>query len=187
MPPPPMSSGVRCPAININLIFCIMEKNIIELFAERVITELKKALAERRKNAKPDEKVDSAMVRFNVVEVLKSLGATYALAGVQVNKDYTWLRVQASKDGFYYPIDFGQRRQATKPELETLKKGIDANDFHLQEAICVAGIHEAGENEVHYSMKWDEFVTSDGEGFAFSGPVRKYHADTKSYDGPVVE
>lgn len=164
-----------------------MEKNIIELFGERVVVELKKALAERRKNAKADEKIDSAMLRFNVVEVLKSLGATYALASVQVNKDYTWLRVQASKDGFYYPIDFGQRRQATKPELETLKKSISDNEFKLAEAICVAGIHQVGENEEHYSMKWDEFITSDGEGFAFSGPVRKWHDDTKSYDGPVVE
>ena len=164
-----------------------MEKNIIELFAERVVIELRKALAERRKNAKADEKVDSAMLRFNVIEVLKSLGATYALAGVQVNKDYTWLRVQASKDGFYYPIDFGQRRQATKSELDTLKSLIDGKELNLQEAVCVAGIHQVGENEEHYSMKWDQFITGDGEGFAFSGPVRKWHDDTKSYDGPVVE
>lgn len=168
-----------------------MEKNIIELFGERVVVELKKALAERRKNAKADEKVDSAMLRFRVAEVFETLGATSVQAAVQVNKDYTWLCIQASKDGFYYPIDFGQRRQATKAELATLKDAIKKKEFDISEAICVAGIHELGENNILLSMKWDEFVTGDGEGFAFSGPVRKWHEGVNGepghYDGPVVE
>lgn len=165
-----------------------MEKNIIELFAEKVVVELEKALAERQKSD-PAEK--SAMVRFNVIEVLKTLGATYASASASVNKDYTWLRVQASKDGFYYPIDFGQRRQATRAEVETLKKeGVD-----IAEAVCVAGIFKEkdaeGVEHKRFSMKWDQFFTGDGEAFAFSGPVRKWHEpkDGKPgyYDAPVAE
>ena len=156
-----------------------MEKNIIELFGEKVITELKKALAERRKT---DDKENQAMVRFNVVEVLKKLGASYVSTGVAVNKDYTWLRIQASQDGFYYPIDFGQRRQAKKAELETLKK----EELQVLEAVCVAGIYQDEEQNFHYSMKWDQFITSDGESFAFSGPVRKYHEGV-GYDAPVAE
>lgn len=155
-----------------------MEKNIIEKFAERVVVELKKALAERKKQ---DENQRSAMVTFNVVEVLKSLGATYALAGVSVNKDYTWLRVTAAEDGFYHPIDFGQRRQATRAEIDTVAGG----DLVLKDAACVAGIYEDEEGGIHYSMKWDTLFLADGEGFAFSGPVRKYHEGV-GYDGPVV-
>ena len=162
-------------------------ENIIELFAKRVVVELKSALAERQKQAKPDEKVDSAMVRFNVIEVLKTLGATYATTRLAINKDYTWLRVEASKDGFYYPIDFGQRRQAKRAELNALDKEIKDGTLDIREAVCVAGIYQPGEGDVHYSMKWDGLVTGDGELFAFSGPVRKWHEDTKSYDGPVAE
>jgi len=156
-----------------------MEKNIIELFAERVVVELKKALAERKKQ---DGTQRSAMVTFNVVEVLKSLGATYALAGVATNKDYTWLRINASKDGFYYPIDFGQRRQATRAELDTISGG----DIAVKDAACIAGIYEDEEGGTHYSMKWDTLFLADGDAFAFSGPVRKFHSETGTYDGPVV-
>lgn len=155
-----------------------MEKNIIELFAEAVVTELKKALAERRKN-NPDE--NSAMVRFNVAEVLKTLGASFVNSSLSVHKDYAWLRVEASKNGFYYPIDFGQRRQATRAEMDTAASG----DVDVKEAICVAGIYQDEEGDNHYSMKWDSLFTKDGEGFAFSGPVRKYKEGI-GYDGPVV-
>ena len=168
-----------------------MEKNIIELFGEKVITELKKALEERRKEAKEGEVINQAMVRFRVLEVLRTLGATATEATVAINKDYAWLRVQASKEGFYFPIDFGQRRQAKRAELKTLED----SSFDITEAICVAGIYQPGEGTVKYSMKWDGLETVDPETgdlekFEFSGPVRKWHDNpdgTGYYDGPVAD
>jgi hypothetical protein len=59
------------------------------------------------------------------------------------------------------------------------------------EAVCVAGIHQVNpENLPDISMKWETLsvVNEDGEveGFKYSGAVRKYHADTNTYDAPVA-
>jgi len=157
-----------------------MEKNIVELFVEKVREELLKALAMRReRNA--DE--NSAMVRFNVVEVLQELGASRVKGAVRVVKDgYTWFTAQASHKGFYFPIDFSQRRQAKKAELEAMKT---LADVPIEEAICIAGIFVDPDGNEHFSMKWDELITADGEGVAYTGAVRKWHEETGSYDAPV--
>lgn len=161
-----------------------MEKNIIVLFSEKVVSELKAALAERQKKD-ADEK--SAMVKFNVGEVFRMLGASNVTLSLAINKDYTWLRTSASKDGFYHPLDFSQRCQATKEELEEMKKFVGKP---LDEAICVAGIYSDGE-ETRFSMKWDELKSHDEDGVEFglryTGPVRKYNPETGAYDGPVVK
>ena len=166
-----------------------MEKNIIELFLDKVFVELKKELARRKdeeSKKKPEDRkpVTSAMVRYNIVEVLHSLGASSVSANVTVDKDYTWLRIEASGDGFYHRLpSISQRKQATKAELATAK---EIANTPLADAICIAGIYEEGE-DYRISYKWDTLITGDGEGFGFTGKVRKWHEDTKTYDGPVAE
>lgn len=160
-----------------------MEKNIITLFSQKVVEELKAALAERRKE-KPDE--TSAMLKFNVAEVFRTLGAGNVTLSIAINKDYTWLRTSASKDGFYYPLDFSQRCQAKKAELDSMKEIVGKP---LDEAICVAGIYQTEEEE-RFSMKWDELKFHDEDGIEFgiryTGPVRKWNAEAQEYDGPVA-
>ena len=192
--PPPILSGVRYPHGNIHLLNTtkIMEKSITTEFMDLVIAKLKEELSNRRKE---DEKTESAMLKFNVIGVLKDLGATDVTATLDIQngkKDslpYAWLRVEACKDNFYHRIpDFSQRRQATKAEVETAKEIVGAP---VVEAVCVAGIHQVNpENLPDISMKWETLsvVNEDGEveGFKYSGAVRKYHADTNSYDAPVA-
>lgn len=156
-----------------------MEKNIIEKFVEMVVSELNKALAERRRT---DEDANTANVEFNVREVLEYLGAKNITIKTDVQKDYTWLRVHASDKGFNYPIDFGQRKQATRDEVDAMKELASA---YLDEAICTAGIYDDGES-TKFSMKWDA-VINGGEVVSFSGPVRKWNEEKQAYDGPVAE
>ena len=159
-----------------------MENTILDLFMDKVIAELRSELAHRREK---DENADSAMLKFDVFEVLRSLGATSVNGSVDVQKDYAWLRVEAKQEnGFYHRVpDFSQRRQAKKAELAEMKK---LAGEPLVEATCIAGLHIDDENTEHWSMKWETLFTSDGEGIAYSGPVRKYHADTDAYDAPVM-
>ena len=159
-----------------------MEKNIIERFVELVVVELKKALAERRQE---QEDANAANVSFNIKAVLDYLGAKGVAIQTDVQKDYTWLRVKvADKNGFDYPIDFSQRRQATRAEVEGMKD-LSGNNVYFDEAKCTAGIYDDGES-IRYSMKWDA-VINGGEVIAFSGPVRKWNDETGAYDGPVAE
>lgn len=158
-----------------------MEKTILDLFLDKVIVELRSELAARREK---DKDADSAMLKFDVFEVLRSLGAVAVTGSVDIQKDYAWLRVEAKQeDGFYHRVpDFSQRRQATKAELAEMKKLVGEP---LAEATCIAGLYQDTEGD-HFSMKWETLFTADGEGIAYSGPVRKYHADTDAYDAPVM-
>ncbi len=156
-----------------------MEKNIIRRFIELVQTELLAALAERRVS---DPEADSANVEFNVREVLEYLGAKNTTIKVDVQKDYAWLRVRTSNNGFNYPIDFAQRKQATRSEVSEAK---EMGNVYFDEAICTAGIYDDGESQ-KFSMKWDALING-GEVFAFSGPVRKWSEEKQAYDGPVAE
>lgn len=159
-----------------------MEKNIIEKFVDLVVAELKKALADRRRD---EEDANTANVQFRIKEVLSYLGAKGTDIQTDVQKDYTWLRVKAAGDnGFLYPMDFGQRRQATRSEVESMKQLAD-NNIYFDEAVCTAGIYDDGES-VRYSMKWDA-VINGGDTIAFSGPVRKWNEEKQAYDGPVAE
>lgn len=159
-----------------------MEKTILDLFLNKVIAELRSELSVRQQK---DAETTSAMLKFDVFEVLRSLGAVAVAGSVDVQKDYAWLRVEAKQeDGFYHRIpDFSQRRQATKAELAEMKKTVGVP---LAEATCVAGLYVDDENVEHWSMKWETLFTSDGEGIAYSGPVRKWNAETGAYDAPVV-
>ena len=165
-----------------------MEKSITTEFMDLVIAKLKEELANRKLE---DPKTESAMLKFNVVGVLKeNLGAGSVDATLDIQKDYAWLRVEAEKDNFFHRIpDFSQRRQATKAELESAKELVGKK---ITEAVCVAGIHQVNKEDLpDISMKWEEFKfvneeTGEEEGFKYSGAVRKYHADTNSYDAPVV-
>lgn len=170
-----------------------MGKSITTEFMDLVIAKLKEELANRRKE---DEKTESAMLKFNVIGVLKDLGATDVTATLDIqngkkdNLPYAWLRVEACKDNFYHRIpDFSQRRQATNAEVATAKEIVGAP---VVEAVCVAGIHQVNDEHLpDISMKWESLAIAneDGEveGFRYSGAVRKYHADTNSYDAPVAE
>lgn len=168
-----------------------MEKNIscfdalVEIVTSEIVAEYKRKLAE----AKEGEKVTSAWKKFNIIEVLRRhCGAERATASIRIAKNYTWLSVNASRDGFYDINDFSQRRQATAEEMKVAEELAGKS---LSEVICVGGVF-IDENQVpHLSMKWDElfYVDADGveRGFAFSGPVRHYDAETGTFDGPVVE
>lgn len=166
-----------------------MEKSITTEFMDLVIEKLKEELSNRRKE---DEKTESAMLKFNVIGVLKeNLGAGSVDASLDIQKDYAWLRVEAEKDNFFHRIpDFSQRRQATLAELETAKELVGKK---ITEAVCVAGIHQANKEDLpNISMKWEEFrfvneETGEEEGFKYSGAVRKYHEETNTYDAPVAD
>lgn len=167
-----------------------MEKNIIDLFLEKVTVELKKELQRRKAEElkkKPEDRkpVASAMVRYSILDALRSLGAKSVAATVTVNKDHTWLRTEAQgADGFFYRFpSISQRRQSTRAELAGVK---ELDNEPLIDAVCIAGIYEEGE-DYRISYKWDTLITGDGEAFAFSGKVRKWHEDTQTYDGPVAE
>lgn len=166
-----------------------MEKSITTEFMDLVIAKLREELGNRKLE---DPKTESAMLKFNVVGVLKeNLGASDVEATLDIRKDYAWLRVEAAKDNFFHRVpDFSQRRQATKAELETAKGLVGKK---VTEAVCVAGIHQVNPEDLpDISMKWETLVfadeeTGEVEGFRYSGAVRKYHADTNSYDAPVAE
>lgn len=160
-----------------------METTILDMFLMKVIAELRSELSVRRKK---DETADSAMLKFDIFQVLRALGAVEVAGKVEVNKDFAWLRVEAKQeDGFYHRLpDSGQRRQATKAELAEMKK---LAGEPLAEATCVAGLYVDDENTEHWSFKWETLFTSDGEAVAYSGPVRKYNAETGLYDAPVME
>ena len=170
-----------------------MEKSITTEFMDLVIAKLREELANRRME---DPKTESAMLKFNVIGVLKDLGATEVEASLDIqngkkdNLPYAWLRVEACKDNFFHRIpDFSQRRQATTAEVETAKGLVRVP---VIEATCVAGIHQVNKEDLpDISMKWESLVyaTEDGEieGFKYSGAVRKYHAETNTYDAPVAD
>lgn len=172
-----------------------MEKSITTEFMDLVIAKLREELANRRLE---DPKTESAMLKFNVIGVLKEqLGATAVDATLDIqngkkdNLPYAWLRVEACKDNFYHRVpDFSQRRQATKAEVESAKELVGKK---IVEAVCVAGIHQVNKEDLpDISMKWEEFAfvndeTGEVEGFKYSGAVRKYHAETNAYDAPVAE
>lgn len=165
------------------------KKNILDIFAETVNAELDKALATARANAKEGETVNAASIKFNIAEVFKALGATYVRLRVQVNKDYTWLRVETSGgDGFYHPLpSISQHKQATKDELDTVKT---LENVPILEATCTAGIAEVNDGEekvTKRSFKWDELIFDGGDIFAFTGKTRKWDAAKGAYDGPVAE
>lgn len=168
-----------------------MEQNVscfdalVEIVTNEIVAEYKRRLAE----AKEGETVTSAWKKFNIIEVLRRhCGAERANASIRIAKDYTWLSVNASRNGFYDINDFSQRRQATETEMKTAE---ELSGKPLTEAILVGGVF-IDENKVpHLSMKWDEliYVDEDGveRGFAFTGPVRHYDSATGTFDGPVVE
>ena len=170
-----------------------MEKNIIDLFFDKVVVELKKELQRRKdeesKKKEADRKpVKSAMVRYNIVDALRELGAKSVASRVTVNQDYTWLRVEVQgKDGFYHSLpSISQRKQCTKAELAGAK---EIANTPLLGATCIAGYYE---DEDRVSYKWDTLTLVDQESgeiedFAFTGKVRKWHEDTQTYDGPVAE
>lgn len=156
------------------------DKTILDLFFTRVAKELRSALSAARKK---DETTNQAMLKFRVAEVLRVLGATDVTGDIRVNKDYTFVRIEACKDGFYHAIDFGQRHQAKKAELAAMKK--QAASTSVAEAVCVAGLFEDEDGIEHPSFKWESLITDNGEAIAYTGKVRKFHADTNTYDGPV--
>lgn len=80
-------------------------------------------------------------------------------------------------------MDFGQRKQATRAEVDAMS---EMGNAYFAEAICTAGIYSDGES-TNRSMKWDAVINGDGEVISYSGPVRKWNAELGAYDGPVAE
>lgn len=160
-----------------------MEKTIINLFYDKVVEVLMSNLAAARVK---EPETNSIAVGFDVADVLRELGATGTTVTVRVAKDYAWLDVEAKQDGFYHRLPtFSQRNQAKKEELAAMTELADAKT-EFADAYCVAGLYLNGD-DIRTSFRWDKLITDDGEVIKYTGKVRKYHAETDSYDGPVEE
>jgi hypothetical protein len=168
-----------------------MEKNITAEFTalvgEKLVAELNLAreTAMKAQAKDPNVKIPNAVaLRYDIADVLRSLGAKNVVGTIRVNKDYAWLDFSYKEaDGFYHRMpSVCQRRQAKKSELAAMK-ALDGQAV-LADASCIAGLYTDGET-TQTSFKWDSLITVDGETITYTGKVRKYDAKTGDYDAPV--
>lgn len=190
-----------------------MEKSINIRFAEIINNALKAELANRQ--AKDDAEnraqiklkvrgVFNAAKRAAITEFAKSLDDNGTLSSEQKDamvaayassislgfvvkqaKDYTFVDVCIFENGVSQPMTISQRSQMTREEYDSLADIEEVNDVTCTAGIAVTTDKE-GATTTHTSFKWDAIV-ADGEETRPSGPVRKYHEDTQTYDAPIYE
>lgn len=170
--------------------------DVTEQFYQTVVEVLENALARQREK---DPKANSALVDIDVVPALIACGAdsvdirVNVAAGTKDNNKgdkFTFVTVVPYADGLSERIEFSQRHQARKAEVKAMETLI-ASNTKLTGAKCLAGLTvvTGPENRIekHWSFKWESLSIDDENGIEYSGPVRKWHEDTRSYDVPVID
>ena len=190
-----------------------MEKSINIRFAEIINNALKAELANRQAKDEAENRaqiklkvrgVFNAAKRAAVTEFAKSLDGNATLSSemkdamvaayansialglvVKQAKDYTFVDVNIYENGVSQPLTVSQRCQMTREEYDSLADIQEVNDVTCTAGIAVVTDKE-GATTTRTSFKWDAIV-ADGEETKPSGPVRKFHEDTNSYDAPIYE
>ena len=146
-----------------------LKTNFLMAVADALKTEL---ASQRAKNPETNQ----ALVEFNIVGLLRKLGATNVEVELNQAKGYSFIRVKATDGGFYFPFEFSQRRSMTQAEYDSL------GDIDITDVKAVAGLYDDGES-IHTSFKWDALINGN-ETIKPSGPVRKWNGS--EYDAPII-
>lgn len=160
-----------------------MEKNLALRVSETIANALMTQLASLRADAEKrgDDEPNAAHVMYNVNDLLRYCGAVDIQTELRCHKGYTFVRVLAADEsGIYFPFEFGARRQMTQAQYKALEKNPE-----VDATMCVAGVFFGDEGDRRFSFKWDSLVI-DAERVTF-GAVRKYNAETGSYDAPISD
>lgn len=173
---------------------------VTDLFFETVANALESNL---RKAREKDPNANSALLDIDVVAALKGCGADSVDVRVSVvkgtqegnkNQKYTFVTVIPKADGIGERIEFSQRHQAHKAEVKGMEE-LATKLTNFKEANCIAGLTvipgPEGKVRKEWSFKWDSLVISgegdDAKRMQYSGPIRKWNADTNTYDVPVID